>query len=96
MVTSICLHYSTQHEFDDISLYDDGITRIMEMTGDYYTDAYALRIALDFIEGNLKPEEAEKMVKQIDGREWPLARRLLSIPQKRVMYHQHHMGVKSF
>ncbi|MDK2870350.1 MAG: hypothetical protein PWP39_1585, partial [Pyrococcus sp.] len=79
IVKSICIHYSTQHELGDASLYDDAITRIIDMTGDSHTDIYALKVALDLIGGNLNVEEAREMLEQINREEWPLAGTLLSI-----------------
>ncbi|WP_048160004.1 tetratricopeptide repeat protein [Thermococcus barophilus] len=79
MVNAICIHYSTQHDFGDASLYDDDINRIIEMTGDANTDIYALKVALDLISGNLTAEEAKKLLEQIDRDEWPLTDALLSI-----------------
>ncbi|AEH25188.1 tetratricopeptide repeat protein [Pyrococcus yayanosii] len=79
MVKSICIHYSTQHDFGDASFYDDDINRIIEMTGDPNTDIYALKIALDVVSGNLTTEEAKKLLGQIDRDEWPLTDTLLSI-----------------
>lgn len=79
MVKSICIHYSTQHDFGDVSFYDEDIDRITEMTGDANTDIYALKVALDLVSGNLTIEEAKKLLEQIDRDEWPLTDALLSI-----------------
>lgn len=79
MVRSICIHYSTQHEFGDVSLYDKEINRISEMTGDASTDIFTLEVALDLVGGNLNAEEATKLLGQIDRDEWPLTNALLSI-----------------
>ncbi|NJE60384.1 tetratricopeptide repeat protein [Thermococcus sp. 21S7] len=79
MVKSICIHYSTQHEFGDVSLYDKDINQVVEMTGDAGTDIFALEIALDLIGGNLSAERAKKLLEQIDRDEWPLTNALLSI-----------------
>lgn len=77
MVKSICIHYATQHDFGDVSLYDEEINRIIEMTGDRDTDIYALKIALDFIGGNLSATEAIAYLKRIDTSEWPFSKALL-------------------
>ncbi|HIH72899.1 MAG TPA: hypothetical protein HA300_05990, partial [Thermococcaceae archaeon] len=70
---------STQHELGDASLYDDAITRIIDMTGDSHTDIYALKVALDLIGGNLSIEEARDILEGINREEWPLADALFSI-----------------
>ncbi|ASJ07388.1 hypothetical protein A3L08_08690 [Thermococcus pacificus] len=77
MVKSICIHYAAQHDFGDVSLYDDGINRIIEMTGDPNTDIQALRIALDFIGGNLNATEAVEYLQRINTSKWPLSKALL-------------------
>ena len=77
MVKSICIHYATQHDFGDVSLYDEEINRIIEMTEDLDTDIYALKIALDFIGGNLNATEAIAYLKRIDTSKWPLSKALL-------------------
>ena len=79
MVRSICIHYSTQHEFGDVSLYEKDINRVIEMIGDAGTDIYALKIPLDLVGGNLSAEEAKKLLEQINRDEWPLTNALLSI-----------------
>lgn len=79
MIKSICIHYSTQHDFGDASLYDDEIGRTIEITGDVNTDIYALKVALDLVSGNLSAEEVKKLLEQIDHDEWPLTDALLSI-----------------
>jgi len=76
MVKSICIHYAVQHDFGDITLYDEDINRIIEMTGGLDTDVYALKIALDFIGGNLTKEEACWYLKGVSSEEWPLSRAL--------------------
>ncbi|AHL23431.1 tetratricopeptide repeat protein [Thermococcus nautili] len=79
MVKSICIHYSTKHDFGNVSLYDDAIERIIKMTKDPYTDIYALKVALELVSGNLNVEEAKEILKQIDEQKWPLAATLLTI-----------------
>ncbi|MCO6041242.1 tetratricopeptide repeat protein [Thermococcus alcaliphilus] len=79
MVKSLCIHYSTQHELGNASLYDDAISRIIDMTGDSHTDIYALKVALDLIGGNLSLEEARDILEQINREEWPLADALFSM-----------------
>jgi len=79
MVKSICIHYSTQHDFGDASLYDKDIDRVIGMTGDASTDIYALKVALDLVGGNLSAEEATKLLGQINCDEWPLTNALFSV-----------------
>ncbi|QDA32396.1 tetratricopeptide repeat protein [Thermococcus indicus] len=79
MVKSICIHYSTKHDFGDVSLYDEAIERIIKMTGNTNTDIYTMKVALDLVSGNLSAEEAKKILEQIDRDKWPLTDTLLSI-----------------